>query len=225
LKYKEGIDKGELKIEDILESENKIRDKPLKATTVARAINAMGYSSAGLQRGKKRRGKGKEREREKEETKAKVETVEKKEKEGEEVANIRGAPNWILKYKEKIEKGEITIEAILEMENKVRETPIKLTTVERAINGLGHPIVGLRESRKGREKKKEIKKKEEKVYPGIIDKISKDTEERFVVTKENWEKDLGKSLHNDYFVNILLALAKLAEHGKTLVAVPGKESG
>ena len=46
------------------------------------------------------------------------------------------APNWILKYRERIEKGTITVEEILEEENRIRETPIKLSTVTRAINAL-----------------------------------------------------------------------------------------
>jgi len=53
-------------------------------------------------------------------------------------------------------------------------------------------------------------------YSSSIGKISKETEKRFNAIKKSWEKDLNKSLHNDYFVNILLALAKLVEHGKTL---------
>lgn len=50
LKYKEGIEKKETKVEDVLEMENGIREKPIKIPTVTRAINAMGCSFAGLRR-------------------------------------------------------------------------------------------------------------------------------------------------------------------------------
>ncbi len=46
--------------------------------------------------------------------------------------------------------------------------------------------------------------------------MSKETEKRFADIKKSWEEHLGKSMQDDHFVNILLALAKLLEHGKTL---------
>ncbi|RJS76596.1 hypothetical protein CW713_11005 [Methanophagales archaeon] len=194
-KYREGIEKGTITVEDILEAENKIRKIPIKLITVSRAINAMGYSTAGLRRGKK------------------AEPVKEK-------AEQRG-PDWLQKYREGIEKGTITVEDILEAENKIRKVPIKLSTVTRAINTMGYPITGLRRKKEEAEgkvirPKKAVSTGEAVDYSSSIGKISKETEKRFNAIKKSWEKDLNKSLHNDYFVNILLALAKLVEHGKTL---------
>ena len=53
-------------------------------------------------------------------------------------------PGWILKYKEGIEKGETKVEDVLEMENRLREKPIKISTVTRAINAMGCSFAGLR---------------------------------------------------------------------------------
>ncbi|MCU4139961.1 MAG: hypothetical protein MW690_000851 [Methanophagales archaeon] len=53
-------------------------------------------------------------------------------------------PAWILKYRDRIERGEITLEEILEEENKIRKKPIKLATVKRAVNALGFSVEGLR---------------------------------------------------------------------------------
>ncbi|MCW3134646.1 MAG: hypothetical protein N2V78_09990 [Methanophagales archaeon] len=200
-KYREGIEKGTITVEDILEAESKIREKPIKMTTMARAINTMGYSIAGLRRGKK------------------AEPVKEREEQ-------RG-PDWLQKYRERIEKGTITVEDILEAENRIRKVPIKLATVTRAINTMGYPITGLRREKK-EEAKKEVKPKkavsavEAVDYSSSIGKISKATEKRFLAIKKSWEKDLDKPLHNDYFVNILLALAKLVEHGKTLTFASAK---
>jgi len=194
-KYREGIEKGTITVEDILEAESRIREMPIKMPTIARAINAMGYSIADLRRGKK------------------AEPVKEK-------AEQRG-PDWLQKYREGIEKGTITVEDILEAENKIRKVPIKLSTVTRAINTMGYPITGLRRKKEEAEgkvirPKKAVSTGEAVDYSSSIGKISKETEKRFNAIKKSWEKDLNKSLHNDYFVNILLALAKLVEHGKTL---------
>ena len=200
-KYRERIEKGTITVEDILEAESRIREKPIKMTTMARAINTMGYSIAGLRRGKK------------------AEPVKEREEQ-------RG-PDWLQKYRERIEKGTITVEDILEAENRIRKVPIKLATVTRAINTMGYPITGLRREKK-EEVKKEVKPKkavsavEAVDYSSSIGKISKATEKRFLAIKKSWEKDLDKPLHNDYFVNILLALAKLVEHGKTLTFASAK---
>ena len=67
------------------------------------------------------------------------------------MGRIERAPDWILKYEERIEKGTITVEDILEEENKTREKPIKISSVTRAISAMGYPITGLR-----REKKAEV---------------------------------------------------------------------
>ncbi len=117
------------------------------------------------------------------------------------------------------------MEDILEAENKIRKVPIKLPTVTRAINTMGYPITGLRREKKEAVEKAEKTKKAVSAakavdYSASIGKISKETEKRFTAIKKSWEKDLNKSLHNDYFVNILLALAKLVEHGKTLTFAP-----
>jgi len=93
--------------------------------------------------------------------------------------------------------------------------------VTRAVNAMGYPIVGLRRERTGKVKKSEKPKKAGTIEPQYfgIDKISEDTEKRFISIKKSWEEELGKSLNNDYFVNVLLALAKLVEYGKSLTPV------
>jgi hypothetical protein len=199
-KYSERIEKGTITVEDILEAENKIRAVPIKLITVTRAINTMGYPITGLRRGKKEGAWVKEEG-----------FVEKGEKPG----ILVSGPGWMQKYRERIEKGTITVEDILEAENKIREKPIKLSSVTRAINTMGYPIMELRRGKKEEAKKVEGVA-EAVVYSSSIGEISKETEKRFITIKKSWEKDLGKTLHNDYLVNILLALAKLVEHRKTL---------
>ena len=56
-------------------------------------------------------------------------------------------PRWIQKYRERIGKGTITAEDILEEENKIREKPVKLSTVTKAIKTMGYPITGLRKEK------------------------------------------------------------------------------
>ena len=202
-KYRDGIEEGMITVEDIMEAENRIRAMPIKMSTVARAINTMGYPITELRRGKKI-------EAEVQETKL----VEKKE------VPTRG-PGWLQKYRDGIEEGMITVEDIMEAENRIRAMPIKMSTVARAINTMGYPITELQRGTKDEERKKEKRKKavgvaEEVAYSSDIEKISKATEKRFIATKRSWEEYLGKSLQNDYFMNLLLVLAKLLEHGKTL---------
>ena len=186
LKYKTGIEKGGLKLEDILNVENKIREKPIKIRTVTRAINEAGFSITGLAR--------------------------------EKIAEIakRRIARWILKYRRGIEEKKLKMEDILEMENKIRKKPIKIETVRWAIITMGYPVKWLEREKKEKEvvEKREILK--EVAYTSSIGEISKETEEKFMETKESFEKDLGKSLANDYFLNILIVLAKLVEHKKTL---------
>jgi len=174
---------------DILEEENRIRAEPIKLITVTRAINAMGYPLTGLRRGGKEEAEVK-----------KEKPVEKRE--GAE--RVERGPGWLQKYRERIEKKTITVEDILEEENRIRAEPIKISSVTRAINTMGYPLTDLRRGGKA------------EVYASSIGKLSEATENRFNAIKKSWEKDLDKSLPNDYFVNILLALAKLVEHGKTL---------
>ncbi|RLG94891.1 hypothetical protein DRO29_06180 [Candidatus Bathyarchaeota archaeon] len=146
-----------------------------------------------------------------------------REREEEEVGKKRreGAPAWILKYKEKIERGEITAEEILEEENKRREKPIKLSTVKRAINALGFSIGALkREEEEAPARRRERPGEEERgaVAAGAFQlSISGETKRLFQDVKRRWEESLGKSLPDEYFLNILLVLAKLAERGKTLL--------
>jgi predicted RNase H-like HicB family nuclease len=208
-KYRERIEAGRITVEGILEEENKIRSEPIKISSVTRAVNAMGYPIVGLRRGVKAEAEA--------EAKAK-----KSFKHGEEPGKMEKGPGWLQKYRERIEAGMITVEGILEEENKIRSEPIKISSVTRAVNAMGYPIVGLRRERKGEVKKSEKPKKLagtiEPQYFGI-DKISEETEKRFISIKKSWEKELGKSLNNDYFVNVLIALAKLVEYGKTLTPV------
>jgi hypothetical protein len=203
-KYRERIEKGTITVEEILEEENKVRTVPIKRSSVTRAINSMGYPITGLRI---------EKEKEEEEQEP-VETREEPER-------IEKGPGWLQKYRERIEKGTITVEEILEEENKMRTVPIKRSSVTRAINSMGYPITELRSGKKEEVKEVEKPKKEAEavVYSSSIGKISEETARRFNAMKKSWEEDLGKPLHNDYFVNILLALAKLVEHGKVLTPV------
>ncbi len=206
-KYRERIENGTIKVEGILEEENKIRSEPIKISSVTRAVNAMGYPIVGLRRG----------------VKAEAEAKAKKSfKQGEEPGKMEKGPGWLQKYRERIENDTIKVEGILEEENKIRSEPIKISSVTRAVNAMGYPIVGMRRERKGEVKKSEKSKKLagtiEPQYFGI-DKISEETEKRFISIKKSWEEELGKSLNNDYFVNVLIALAKLVEYGKTLTPV------
>jgi len=138
LKYKEKIEQGTITVERIQEEENKIRDVPIKISSVKRAINAMGHPITGMRRGKP--AEVNERV-----VKAHFETGEKPEK-------VERGPWWLQKYRERIEKRMITVEEILEAENKIRETPIKITTVKRAINALGYPVSEMQSERKGEAK-------------------------------------------------------------------------
>jgi hypothetical protein len=202
-KYRERIENGMITVEGILEEENKIRSEPIKISSVTRAVNAMGYPIVGLRRG----------------VKAEAEAKAKKSfKHGEEPGKMEKGPGWLQKYRERIENDMITVEGILEEENKIRSEPIKISSVTRAVNAMGYPIVGLRRERKGEVKKSEKPKKAGTIEPQYfgIDKISEETEKRFISLKKSWEEELGKSLNNDYFVNVLIALAKLVEYGKTL---------
>jgi hypothetical protein len=176
---------------------------------VTRAVNAMGYPITEMRRGKMAEVKEGE-------AKGIVESGEKAEK-------IERGPGWLQKYHERIEQGKITVDEILEEENKIREVPIKRSSVTRAVNSMGYPITGMRKERRKEEKEvektKEAGEAEEVVYSSSIGKLSAATVKRFNEMRKSWEEDLDKSLHNDYFVNILLALAKLAEHGQSLAPV------
>ncbi|MHC1610100.1 MAG: hypothetical protein ACXQTW_00600 [Candidatus Methanospirareceae archaeon] len=206
-KYRDRIEKGTITVEEILEEENRIRETPIKIATVKRAINALGYPISELQRGK--RGEVEERGAE-----GAVESGKIKEKKG---------PGWLQKYRDRIEKGTITVDEILEEENRIREVPIKRSSVTRAINALGYSITGMRRERrkeaKGVKEKRKASEAEVVVYSSSIGKLSAATVKRFNKIKKRWEEELDKPLHNDYFLNILLALAKLAEYGKSLTPV------
>ena len=203
-KYQERIEKGTITVDEILEEENKIRTVPIKRSSVTRAVNAMGYPITGMQSGEKKEGE---------------DTGET----GEGSRGMEKGPGWLQKYQERIEKGTITVDEILEEENKIRTVPIKRSSVTRAVNAMGYPIIGMRSGRKEVEKEVEKPKKagEAKTvaYSSSIGKISEETAKKFNAMKKSWEADLDKPLHNDYFLNILLVLAELAGHGKTLTPV------
>ena len=204
-KYRDRIEKGTITIGEILEAENKIRDVQIKRSSVKRAINSMGYPISEMQSERK------------EEAKETPETG------GGEPNVVEKGPGWLQKYSDRIKKGAITVGEIMEAENKIRDVPIKRSSVKRAINAMGYPISEMRSERgeevKGVEKPKKAGDAEAVVYSSSIGKISAATAKRFNTMKKSWEEDLDKSMHNDYFVNILLALAKLAEHGKSLAPV------
>jgi len=184
-KYRERIERGTITLEEILEEENKIRDKPIKLSTVRRAINAMGFHASELRKG----------------AETGAETGAEEEAEEDEWDKV---PYWLRKYRDRIEKGTITADEILEEENKIRDKPIKLSTLARALNIIAGSV---------REK---VKKPKSEDFHSTIGEISEATRERFDAIKSDWERDLGRKLHNDYFMNILLALAKLIGYGKTL---------
>ncbi len=194
-KYRDGIENRTITAEEILEAENRIRAAPIKLPTVTRAINAMGYPLIGLRTDEMAEEAAIEKK-----VAAKIETSHRPEI----------SPYWIRKYSEKIEGGTITVEGILEAENRIHTVPIKLSTITRAINLLRHPVTDLVERRKPGIKRGEG------VYSSSIGKISESTANKFNSIKNSWEKELGKSMHEDYFLNILLALAKLVGHGKTV---------
>jgi hypothetical protein len=211
-RYHERIKNGTITVEGILEEENKIRTEPIKIATVKRAVNAMGYPITGMRSEQQDALKGGDAE-------GAVET-------GGASTGAEKGPGWLRKYSERIEKGELTVDEILEEENKIRAVPIKRSSVTRAVNATGYPITGMRSEQKDALKEgkegvtpKKTGKAEAVVYSSNISKISESTLKRFNTLKKSWEADLDKPLQNDYFVNILLALAKLAEHGKSLAPV------
>jgi DNA-binding FrmR family transcriptional regulator len=211
-KYRDRIEKGTITVEGIMEEENELREAPLKLSTVTRAINTMGYPITGLRTGDKVKQEFEEEEKERVE-----EPVEK----GGERNRADKGPTWLQKYLDRIGKGTITVEEILEEENRFREVPMKMSSVTRAINAMGYPITNLRKGKKEKAEESETLKKTgmREIYSCCIDNISEETEKRFTSIKKSWESELGKSLNNDHFVNVLIALAKLVEHGKTLAAI------
>jgi len=186
-KYRERIERGTITLEEILEEENKIRDKPIKLSTVRRAINAMGFHASELRKG--------------------AETGAEEEAEEDEWDKV---PYWLRKYRDRIEEGTITADEILEEENKIRSKPIKLSTLARALNIIAGSV------REKWQKGEKREKPEREDFHSTIGDISEATRERFNAIKSDWERDLGRKLHNDYFMNILLALAKLIGYRKTL---------
>jgi DNA-binding FrmR family transcriptional regulator len=202
-KYLDRIGKGTITVEEILEEENKIRKVPIKISSVTRAINATGYPITGLRKGKEPETGGEEG------------------LTGESPKKVEKGPSWLQKYRDRIENGTITVEEILEEENRFREVPMKMSSVTRAINAMGYPITNLRKGKKEKAEESETLKKTgmREIYSCCIDNISEETEKRFTSIKKSWESELGKSLNNDHFVNVLIALAKLVEHGKTLAAI------
>jgi hypothetical protein len=211
-KYSERIEKGEITVDEILEEENKIRTVPIKRSSVTRAVNAMGYPITGMHSEQQDALTGGDVE-------GVVET-------GGAATGADKGPGWLRKYSERIEKEEITVDEILEEENKIRAVPIKRSSVTRAVNAMGHPITGMHSEQQDalKEGKEGVKPKktglaEAVAYSSNIGKLSESTLKRFNAIKKSWEADLDKTLQNDYFVNILLALAKLAEHSKSLAPV------
>ena len=115
LKYRDRIERGAVTVEEILEEENRVRDKPIKLSTVTRAINAMGFQTSGLHRAE-------ESETSPSPAGSETAVAVNEEKKG-------SGPGWLQKYRERIENGTITVEEILEEENRIRDKPIKLSTV------------------------------------------------------------------------------------------------
>jgi hypothetical protein len=209
-KYHDRIEAGTITVDEILAEENKSRESPIKRSSVTRAINALGYPTSQLQR--------------KASEEAEVRETGHPEEQGTKAKSEEKGPSWLQKYHDRIEAGTITVDEILAEENKSRESPIKRSSVTRAINAMGFTIAGMRrEKREAAKAEEEPVKKAAKaeafVYGSSLGKLSELTLKRFNEVKKSWEEDLGKPLQNDYFLNVLLALAKLAEHGKTLTSV------
>jgi hypothetical protein len=211
-RYHERIKNGTITVEGILEEENEIRAEPIKIATVKRAVNAMGYPITGIRS-------------EQQDALTGGDAADAVETGGASTGADKG-PGWLRKYSERIEKGEITVDEILAEENKIRTVPIKRSSVTRAVNAMGYPITGMhseqQDALKGEKEGVQPKKTgraEAVAYSSTIGKLSESTLKRFNEIKKSWEADLDKSMQNDYFVNILLALAKLAEQGKSLAPV------
>ncbi|MBN1455338.1 MAG: hypothetical protein JW945_03680 [Methanomicrobia archaeon] len=209
-KYHDRIMAGTITVDEILAEENKSRESPIKRSSVTRAINALGYPTSQLQQ----RNASEE---------AEVRETGQPEEQGTTAKSEKG-PGWLLKYHDRIAAGTITVDEILAEENKSRESPIKRSSVTRAINAMGFTIAGMRREKRAAAKAEEepVKKAvkaEALVYGSNLGKLSEITLKRFNEVKKSWEEALGKSLQNDYFLNVLLALAKLVEHEKTLTSV------
>jgi hypothetical protein len=209
-KYRDRIEAGTITVDEILAEENKSRENPIKRSSVTRAINTLGYPTSQLQREASEE--------------AEVREAGHPEEQGTKAKSEEKGPGWLQKYHDRIEAGTITVDEILAEENKSRESPIKRSSVTRAINAMGFTIAGMRrEKREAAKAEEEPVKKAAKaeafVYGSSLGKLSEITLKRFNEVKKSWEEDLGKTLQNDYFLNLLLALAKLAEHGKTLTSV------
>ncbi|HDS45858.1 MAG TPA: hypothetical protein ENN68_07195 [Methanomicrobia archaeon] len=210
-KYHDRIVAGTITVDEILAEENKSRESPIKRSSVTRAINALGYPTSQLQRKATKEAEMSENDHsEEQDTKA---TSEEK------------GPGWLQKYRDRIVVGTITVDEILAEENKSRESPIKRSSVTRAINAMGFTIAGMRREKRGVPKVEEAPMKkavkaEAFVYGSSLGKLSETTLKRFNELKKSWEEELGKPLQNDYFLNVLIALAKLAECGKTLTSIP-----
>ncbi|MGC9443555.1 MAG: hypothetical protein ACP5E9_01270 [Candidatus Methanospirareceae archaeon] len=208
-KYRDRIEAGTITVDEILAEENKSRETPIKRSSVTRAINALGYQTGQLQR--------------KAAKEAVASTEEHREEQSTKAASEEKGPGWLQKYRDRIEAGTITVDEILAEENKSRETPIKRSSVTRAINAMGFTIAGMRRGKReaakvAEEPVKKAAKAEAFVYSSSLGKLSEPTLKRFTEVKKSWEEDLGKPLQNDYFLNMLLALARLAERGKTLTS-------
>jgi len=206
-KYRDRIEAGTITVEKILAEENKGRESPIKRSSVTRAINALGYPTSQLQR--------------KASEVAEVSEAGHPDEQGTKAESEEKGPGWLQKYRDRIEAGTITVDEILAEENKGRESPIKRSSVTRAINSMGFTIAGMRREKRAAAKAEEepVKKAakvEAFVYGSSLGKLSEITLKRFNEVKKSWEDDLGKPLQNDYFLNVLLALARLAERGKTL---------
>ena len=206
-KYRERIVQGTITVDEILAEENKLRELPIKRSSVTRAISALGYPLIGMVKEPREEAKGP--------AKILPEPPREEAKGGPEKG-----PGWLQKYRERILQGTITVDEILAEENKLRELPIKRSSVTRAINAMGYPIAGMRlegkEAAKVVEKPKKGAEAEAVAFASSIGKLSEATAKRFMALKKSWEEELGKTLPNDHFLNLILAVAKLVEHGKTL---------
>jgi len=175
LKYRDRIERGAVTVEEILEEENRVRDKPIKLSTVTRAINAMGFQTSGLHRAE-------ESETSPSPAGSETAVAVNEEKKG-------SGPGWLQKYRERIENGTITVEEILEEENRIRDKPIKLSTVTRAINAMGFQTSGLRRGTKKTKTAVEEEVVEEEATPYWILKYRNRIENGTITMEEILEEE------------------------------------
>lgn len=101
------------------------------------------------------------------------------------------------------------------MDAVAKEHGIKIDTVRRTLNKMGYSSKDFPKKvpfEKGEEEEVAVKKEvPERKETTSIGGISKDTFTNFKNTKDDWEGRLDRKVDNDFFLQLLLAIAKLLE--------------